>query len=339
MTTQTDWIYCRLVDRSNFIVARKPFWFGQMELSGDSEPNVNCKTALELSMRAHRISNNSGNGALLTRARLLLLKTDHDEARRCGDQNLAESVRAINAHLAFPTTGIRVTDAGYLFDLRARLAVPFLAPVADRQLGYTMAMLDIAASDPLHILNTLFVAPKAFGELGDAFRRSSYWRELASKAEDESESLLLFWMACECLCKTSRDDQTGTKILAAAGFPTNAIAKMLGESQSRSLTTLPNYRAWRKTLSELVNALRIARNQIVHVGYRDVDLPELLREDQQRCWKTLLPRVAKCLADMALTALGQRCGTVGEMWQLYPSVLNQNGIRHHANWFINRLEE
>jgi len=240
MTTQTDWIYCRLVDRSTFVVARKPFWFGQMELSGDSEPNANCKTALDVSMSAYAISNNTGDRALLSRARLLFLRTDEGEARRSGYRHLAESVRAINAHLAFPTTGIRVTDAGYLFDLRARLAIPFLPPAANREFGSIMAMLDIAARDPLHILNTLFVAPKAFGELGDAFRRSSYWRELASKAEDEGESLLLFWMACECLCKVDRDDQTGTKILAAAGFPTHAIAKMLGEGQSRSLTTLPN---------------------------------------------------------------------------------------------------
>jgi hypothetical protein len=33
-------------------------------------------------------------------------------------------------------------------------------------------MLDVMAHHPLLILNTLFVSPNAFGELGDAFRRS-----------------------------------------------------------------------------------------------------------------------------------------------------------------------
>lgn len=338
MTTKADWIYCRLVDRGSFIFPRKPFWIGQVEFSDRGEAEVACERALVESMGAYAVSETGDGWERLVRARLLLPGLDDEGVRRFGSFHLAETLQAFNAHLTFGMSELRATEAGYIVDLKSRVAAPLLPPLSARERFGIMAMSDEVAHHPLHILNTLYVAPKAFGELGDAFRRSSHWRSLASSAGDEGESLLLYWMAAECLCKVRHDEEITSKLLAAAGFPTGGIAKRLDSLTARSLTKLPNHRAWRRSLSDVFNALRIARNRIVHSGFRHVDLPTVLRGDQHKLGMFVLPLVAKSLSEMALQALNLQHRTITEMWERYAVVLDPSGPARHAQWFIERLE-
>jgi len=234
---------------------------------------------------------------------------------------------------------LRATEAGYLYDVRRRTASPLTPPWKGRERAGISAMMDEVALHPLHVLNTLYVAPKAFGELGDAFRRSSHWRELAAGADDEGEALLLYWMAAECLCKARHDEEIGSKLLAACGFPTGKVAQSLDVALARRLSGLPTYRQWRRQLASLFDALRRARNQIVHAGYRHVELPNLFPGDQLALAMFVLPLTTRCLADMALESLNLRHRTITEMWQRYGTVMGPHGLEHHATWFIDRLED
>lgn len=338
MSEASDWIYCRLVDRGSFIFPRRPFWIGQVEFSDKGKDDAMCAAALTESMRAFAVSETGEGWEHLVRARLLMPRVDSDEARKYGAFHLAETLQAFNAHLSLGMSELRTTDAGYLYDVRMRTVSPLLPPWRGREFKGISAMMDEVAHHPLHVLNTLFVAPKAFGELGDAFRRSSHWRDLAERVEDEGEALLLYWMAAECLCKQRHDEEIGSKLLAACGFPTGQIARSLAAPLARQLAQVPNHRAWRRQLTTLFDALRIARNQIVHAGYRHVDLPKLLREDQRTLGMFVLPLVTKCLAGMALQALNLHQTNLAEMWRRYETVLEPQGIVHHVEWVIGRLE-
>ncbi len=274
----------------------------------------------------------------LVRARLLIPRVGPDEARKFGAFHLIETLQAFNAHLSLGLRELRATDAGYLYDVRKRGVSSLLPPWNGREFRGISAMLDDVAHHPLHVINTLFVAPIAFGELGDAFRRSSHWRELAENAEDEGEAMLLYWMAAECLSKEKGEKEIRSKLLAACGFPTGRFAKSLDPALSRELASTAGQRAWRKTLTALFDVLRIARNQIVHAGYRHVDLPNLLRDDQRTLGMFVLPLVTKCLAAMALQALNLQQKTLADMWRRYETVLDPNGIVRHVEWVIERLE-
>jgi hypothetical protein len=279
----------------------------------------------------------------LARCRLAALapmpQVNANDAIKFGAFHLKEALQAFNAHLTFGFGGLQATLAGYLYDIRKHLVVPLTPPWSKRAFSGCSAMIDDFASHPDHVLNVLYVAPSAFGELGDAFRRSSHWRELAEQAEDEGESLLLFWMAAECLCKTTHNEEIRSKLLAACGFPTGRNAKGLGQATARALTGIPGYRQWRHELMELFDSLRVARNKIVHSGYRHVDLPALLREEHRALGLPVLRLVTKCLAEMALQGLNQRYGTLAAMWHNYPELTRPNGVVHHARWFIDRLSD
>jgi hypothetical protein len=73
-------------------------------------------------------------------------------------------------------------------------------------------------------------------------------------------------------------------------------------------------------------------------GYRHVDLPQLLRDDQRTLGMFVLPIVTRCLAGLALQALNHQHTTLAEMWQKYETMIHPLGLRHHAVWFIGRLE-
>jgi hypothetical protein len=338
MADPSDWIYCRLVDRGSFIFPRRPFWLGQVEFSDKGKDDAACAAALTASMSAFAVSEEGEGWEHLVRARLLLPRVDEDAARKFGAFHLAETLQAFNAYLSIGMSELRATDAGYLYDVRKRTVSPLIPPWKSREFKGISAMLDEIAHHPQHVLNTLFVAPKAFGELGDAFRRSSHWRDLAERAEDEGEALLLYWMASECLCKQRHDEPIGPKLLAACGFPMGQIAQSLGAPLARQLAQLQNHRSWRRQLTTLFDALRIARNQIVHAGYRYVDLPKLLRDDQRTLGMAVLPVVTKCLASMALQALNLRHRTIAAMWERYELVLDPAGLVRHAEWIMARLD-
>ena len=333
-----DWIYCRLVDRGSFIFPRRPFWLGQVEFSDTGMDALDCAAALGASMKAFAVSETGEGWARLVRARLLMPHVVADDAMKYGAFHLVETLQAFNSHLSMGMSKLRLTDAGYLYDLRGRTASPLTPPWKGREFNGMSAMLDELAYHPLHVLNTLYVAPTAFGELGDAFRRSSHWRELAASAEDEGEALLLYWMAAECLCKVRHDEDIASKLLAACGFPTGHIARGLDAVRARQLAALPNHRAWRRQLTGLFDALRITRNQIVHAGYRHVDLPKLMREDQRVLGRIVLPLTTRSLANMALQTLNLHLTTIPAMWQRYETVIGPRGVQHHARWFMERID-
>lgn len=330
-----DWIYCRVVDRQSFIFPRTPFWFGLVEFSNLPSPKTAEALAVTSSMAAFSIATDSPTGRL-AQARLLVPEVPPDRARHFGNFHFHEMISAFNEHLTLGLGHLRPTEAGYLFNLTKSECLPLLPPVEDRTWGVT-AMMDTHAAYPRHTLNTLFAAPAAFGQLGDAYRRSLHWQSLASMAVDEGERLLLNWMSAECLCKTSHNENIVPRLLAAAGFPLGVLARRISPTTLRSLTRLPAYRPWRANLTQAFDGLRVARNHIVHSGFRHVDLPMLLTEEQRKIGFHVLPAINRSLRELALQTVNQFAITIPEMWDRYEALINPDGLVAHAQWFIEKL--
>jgi hypothetical protein len=183
----------------------------------------------------------------------------------------------------------------------------------------------------------LVTGPDAHSELGLAFRRCAHWRELAENAEDESERLLLNWMAAECLAKLEVNDAVPPRLLAAVGLPSGGLWKKLSPSEASGVASLPAERPWRKRLGASFDRLRAARNRIAHAGYRRVDLVTLLTSEERTFADKVLPITTKCLSDMALVALNLRLVTLRDMWSAYPTVVAPDGVLLRASWFLQRL--
>jgi hypothetical protein len=338
VNAKTDWVYSRVVNKGNVIFPRMPFWLGQVELSKMSEADGTTADALVRSLHAYALapSEPSSENALVC-ARVLVLDDAEADARRYGNMHVVESVRAYRDHV-LPLMPIHVTDAGCMMDLKTREVVPLL-PNVHKERGYgAAATFDELARHPLHTLNLLFAAPAKFGALGAAFRRSSHWRDLAVNGLDEGQTLLLHWMAAECLCKVRRDEDIVPKLLACLGFPLGQTARRVGTATMKRLVSLPNYRSWRERLADCLGALRVARNHIVHAGYRDIDLSALLRADQRHLGMRMLAIVSHRLAEFALSALNLLTPTVEDMWCRYEH-LTDGQLETLARWAIDRASE
>lgn len=335
---KSDWIYCRLVDRGHFIFPRTPWWFGHFEFSSEREADASCLEALSSSMRAFAVSESNDGWKRLVRVRTVLRDDSLEGASHTGALYLKETVRLLNTYVAH-LNPLRETDAGYLCDLRARTAVAIAPRPEARSSSGIFALIDETALHPGYTLSTLLVtAPDVHGELGLAFRRCAHWRDLAGAAEDESERLLLNWMAAECLAKLAADDTVAPRLLAAAGLPTGKLAKQLSPSEKAGILALPTARFWQRRLTVVLDKLRAARNMIVHSGYRHVDLETLLTQEERNLADEVLPIATRCLSEIALWALNLRIFTLREMWAAYPAVIGPGGVVHRASWFLSRLE-
>lgn len=337
LKSKRDWIYCRVIDRGRFSFPRSSFWFGNFEFASNLGADVNCMDALRESMAANAMSDSGSGWGRMTTARTVMMDETADDARHNGAATLLETVRIFNAYVSM-LAPLEIRSPGYLYDIQTRSATPLLPPPPEyNPIGQVM-MTDDVAHHPQHVLTMLLVSSaERWGELAMAFRRSTHWRELALGAQDESERLLLHWMAAECLTKTDHDDAVGPRLLAAVGLPT-ALCNPLSGADASVLRS-PNVRFERKRLVAIVDQLRAARNEIVHRGYRKVDLISILPEESISFANELLPIATQSLNEAALVALDLGLRSVSEMWQAYPRILGPGGVAARASWFLGRVDE
>jgi hypothetical protein len=221
---------------------------------------------------------------------------------------------------------LTMLDPGYRFNVTENRVAPLLPPkhmASALALGF-VAEIDTHATHPRHTINTLLSAPHQFGDLAHAFRRSFHWRDMATSAGDDSQSILLSWMAIECLCKTNVEDDVCSKLLAVLGFPAGAQLESVSIEARRALTSLPDYRTWKNQLRAIADGLRTTRNNIVHAGFRHVELSDVLNDSQLELGKMVLALGSKRLLDMALNALNGPERSVEQMWSAYPSCLAED---------------
>lgn len=336
--TEHGWIYCRLVDRGGLLLPGGAMWIGPVELSNRSEAASEVRGALRESMEAFVVSEPVEEWRRLASARVLVPAATREEAIRVGAFHVNETVEMYNLHAAIGLGELRLTDAGYVQNLESRESVPLLPPRPERNFSGTSAMIDDVAHHPFHTLSTLLAAPAAFGQLGEAFRRSSHWQALAKRADRDDERLLFFWMAAECVAKVREDEEVMSKLLAACGFPVGRLLRSISSSTAEALAGVRDYKIWRKRLEALFEQMRIARNGIVHSGFRHVDLPAMFAGDDLRLGMRALTLGARQLASMALQGVNLGVTTIDAMWPLYERLFEGSGVVRHAEWVIERLQ-
>jgi hypothetical protein len=334
----SDWICCRLVDAGRTRFPRPKFWIGQVEFLEGREADERCVSAMARSMDAHAIADSGAGASRILRTRVLIPSTARDEAEKASLFHLRETVEAFNAHISLLGPELKLLGAGYTYDIQSRECRPLLPKIDAPQFAFTAFIGDALVVHPLHVLNTLYAADAtAYGVLGSALRRSAHWRSLAAESDDAGQALLFQWMAAECLCKEDHDENIEPKLMAAAGFPGGRFLSGVDGAERRRLTALPSYQGWREQLAKHVNAMRLARNRIVHEGFRYIDLPDFLGAERSAAVERLLPLIAKSLADMALMALATQVVDLRTMWDNYPRGTHPEGLVRHASWYIDRL--
>lgn len=236
---------------------------------------------------------------------------------------------------------MELLDAGYVMNLSTGQVIALSSKPSERLFGTTIQM-DPYASHPKLILNTLLSAdPKRFGELGQAFKRSVHWSRLSKGFEDDGGKLLLSWIACESLSKTNEMENIAPKLLATLGFSRSTYFNKLPSAEKRALEAILKRKPWEKRLQEIFEKFRLARNNIVHSGFRELDLADQLSFSEilliKRSLQMLIPRLHK----LAIDALEMGITSLEQMWARYHEcVIHRGGSPSIdlSNTVIPRLE-
>ena len=309
--SKSDWMFCQLLDCGGAVFPREPFQVGHFEISGRLEPFPEGEAALVRSIGGYRLDAQRGYG----RIRTVLVDADERQAKREGRLHVREAVTLLRHAYPF-IDGIRILDAGYVMNLQTLQASP-LIPSPMQAIGGTMFLFDDRAQNPGFTLNRVLRLGDASGELGRALRRSAHWSDLAERIDDVGERFLMKWMAVECLCRVGVDEVINGKVCAAVPLPTSDYFRQLPPTDQAALLADPRFKIWTKRAATLVDRLRIARNDVAHSGYRELDLRDSMSEDEVRTSLRLMNHAVGGAQSLALKALVLGYSTVSELWANY----------------------
>ncbi|CAH7086272.1 HEPN_Apea domain-containing protein [Vibrio chagasii] len=167
-------------------------------------------------------------------------------------------------------------------------------------------------------------------ELSARYLRSLHWFR-NSKHENNSQLKILFnWFAVEALLKESEKDNVAVYIRWFLGFPNGKAGTSVDDKVLSKLESHENYLFWKKELVNVLEKIRIFRNDSTHHGFRSIDFtPEQLELFSQ----VMIYGVTRCQGAVQ-TAMLNGVKSAQEFKEYMPTIFesNQNLINDvHGN--------
>lgn len=108
-------------------------------------------------------------------------------------------------------------------------------------------------------------------ELAERYKRSIHWTRSAKWEESIQMAILYRWFAVEALFKQDERDDITSLLLLFLGFPGGHYSRHISRNILSNLSSNPAWASWKKRLQDIVDKIRIFRNDSVHGGFRSVD--------------------------------------------------------------------
>lgn len=157
-------------------------------------------------------------------------------------------------------------------------------------------------------------------ELSNRYLRSLHWSRNSKHEKNQQLKILFDWFAVEALLKESETDNIGGTIRWFLGFPNGKAGKDVSSSLMSALSAHPRYSFWKKQLAEIVDKIRIFRNDSVHSGFRSVDFT---REELGLYSKVMSYGTSRCQAAVQI-ALVNKIQTVPEFKEYISFIFEKN---------------
>ncbi|WP_337919633.1 hypothetical protein [Vibrio cholerae] len=114
-------------------------------------------------------------------------------------------------------------------------------------------------------------------ELSTRYLRSLHWFRNSKHEKNPQLKILFNWFAVEALLKESEMDNIAIYIRWFLGFPNGKAGKLIDSKLLEELESHNNYAYWKKELINVLERIRIFRNDSTHHGFRSIDFtPEQL---------------------------------------------------------------
>jgi hypothetical protein len=181
----------------------------------------------------------------------------------------------------------RLMEAGCTRDLTTGQIMPRLPNIAPEQFNpwgavllmdhYTWPARDLAQ----HVLST------ERGELGACYARAAHWSRKADLESNPHLAMLFEWFAAESIWNVPKNGDVIPPIRWSLGFPNGKGIKLLGSATQQAINSDAMHSVWSGRIEDRLHRIRSLRNQTVHNGFRQVDVPA----DELR-WLRALSHVA-----------------------------------------------
>lgn len=157
-------------------------------------------------------------------------------------------------------------------------------------------------------------------DLSNRYLRSLHWSRNSKHENNQQLKILFNWFAVEALLKESESDNIGATIRWFLGFPNGKSSKMVSNSVVKALEENPRYAVWKKQIKDIIEKIRIFRNDSAHHGFRTIDFTH---KEINLYNQVMLFGVSRCQGAVQL-ALSNHISSVQEFKEYMPYIFEQN---------------
>ncbi|WP_175663517.1 hypothetical protein [Burkholderia ambifaria] len=188
-----------------------------------------------------------------------------DEAIQLADERFVPVLDLLSAEHALAHCS--ATSCGYLKNLDSGEIVPIQSNTFNPSLSF------LVQQGFINKFNFNQWILKQNTDLASRYMRSLHWSRSAKWEKSVQASILYRWFAIEALFKRDVNDDITSLLLLFLGFPGGTHSRDISRDLLHRLANNEKHKQWKKRLQDIVDKMRIFRNNSVHSGFRSVDYP------------------------------------------------------------------
>jgi len=165
----------------------------------------------------------------------------------------------------FAISNFKTSDIGFVKDLESGEIYPIKKGDYEPSMSFMVQQGDIQRIDFVNYILSLK------NELSERYQRSLHWVRNSKHEKNIQLKTLFYWFAIEALLKESESDNVEGVVRWFLGFPNGKYRNDVSTSLLAGLVSHPKYNYWNKKIIDVVDKIRVFRNDSVHSGFRSVD--------------------------------------------------------------------
>lgn len=214
----------------------------------------------------------------------------------------------------FAISTLKVSGIGLVKNLESGRIDPIKKHGFEPSISFVVHQGDVQRMDAVNFILSLNT------ELSNRYRRSLHWVRNSKHEKNRQLKTLFYWFAIEALIKESETDNIGGSVRWFLGFPNGKYRSYVSESLREKLSNHPNYEYWNKQIINIVDKIRIFRNDSVHSGFRSLDFTKY---ELDLYSQVMVFSVSRCQAAVQ-TALINGISSVAEFKEYIPVIFEEN---------------
>lgn len=193
-----------------------------------------------------------------------------------------------------------------------------IEPILKREIGATMSFLrhqgNIQKYDWINYILSLN------SELAERYKRSLHWSRNCRHENNLQIKILFYWFSMEALFKETVTDNISGTVRWFLGFPNGKARSTLDENLIKTLESHKKYKKWSGKIIDVLEEIRIFRNDSVHSGFRAFDVS---KDDLELYSQVMIYAASRCQGAVR-SALLNKITTVADFKEYLPVIFEEN---------------